>query len=191
MIYSASVHSVAYAKTRLKPRSDTFLLQVGSLSSTVEHGHRYFGIASTRFFDDIYATGRMPVFSLQQAYEMVSLLRRLNSSTQAIHIMICCDSGRTASMAIAKFIKSHYPRCKIHQPIDEQRLNPVVLSRLEIASHRGVVYGRSHELLAFLKRAMSASKKKIKTINRQAYKIRRRSLSANTTRLINKIKSEF
>jgi hypothetical protein len=138
MIYTLAFHSKKHIKNRLSPQADTFVIQLSNPEKEIEINKGFYGVHNTTFLDDIYPTYKHQTLSIEQAKELTKILDKINSSPELIEVVICCDTGKTASAALALFTKERFPKTKAHQVVDKKLLNKNVLSTMRICTYKGV-----------------------------------------------------
>ena len=138
MIYTYSFISKSKLQRRVSPQMDTFILQLSNPGTEVQIKSGYYGEHCVTFFDDIYDFNERLSLTVSQAKEITNILDKINNSQELLEVIICCDTGITASGAVAEFMKSRYPKARIHQKIDRNKINIQVLRQLKIANCKGI-----------------------------------------------------
>jgi len=138
MIYTLAFYSKSFIQHRLSPQLDTFVIQLSNPGREIEIDQGFYGEHNVTFLDDAYPTYKDNILSIEQAKEITKILDRINNSSELLEVIICCDTGKTASPAVALFAKDRYPKAKAYQLINTDLINKNVLSTMKIATYKGV-----------------------------------------------------
>ena len=137
MIYTYSYTSKVKLQKSISPRKDTFVLQLSNPGYEISLEPGFYGGHNVTFLDDIYDNHLHKVLSQNQASEITNTLDKINQAPELLEVIVCCDTGKTASAAVVAFMRSRYPKARNTQTLNREQMNNQVLRMLNYANCKG------------------------------------------------------
>lgn len=137
MIYTYSYISKVKLQKSISPQKDTFVLQLSNPGYEIPLEPGFYGGHNVAFLDDIYDDHLHKVLTQSQASEITATLDKINQAPELLEVIICCDTGKTASPAVAAFMRSRYPKARNTQQLNREQMNNQVLRMLNYANCKG------------------------------------------------------
>lgn len=133
MIHHISCHRKSQLKTCSRPELDVHVIQLSHPQRVVSLPKGYLSNNAFEFVDEAQPTLDGDPITIDQASDIIALVKKLELQPELLQLTICCDTGRRPSKTLAAFLKEKYPHIKIHQDITKDEINWNMYAMLSIA----------------------------------------------------------
>lgn len=184
MIFSARATSKVNLIRNITPTDHTFAICLSNKDDGFRFEEGFFDTVYFYFLDDEYQCNSQQVLTKKQAIDIIDAIATIDRLPTHLDILICCDTGQTASCSVLKYIKEKYPKTTIQTVIEPNLLNNHVYATLIINECNGIKE-------TSLQAAAKNFKEFKKTSKENLVKATQRNTKENITSLVNWVRNEF
>ena len=132
------IHHIAhFRKSQIAMKQSTELdahvIQLTHPGRAVKVPHGYISEHTFEFVDDVKATRDGKPLSIEQAKQIIEIIRKIEQNSELLQLTICCDTGRRPSATLTKFVVDQFPHIKCHQRILPEDVSWNMYATLSIA----------------------------------------------------------